>query len=370
MKLTKAELRALLRKDFYSFAIRSFLELNPQTLFLPNWHLELVADRLEKCIRGEITRLIINVPPRSLKSLFASIAAPAYIHGHNPSTQIVCCSYGLELASYLALQCRTLMQGHLYQALFPTRIAPDKQAICDFATTRGGGRLSTSVGGVLTGRGADVIIIDDPLKPDEALSEAQRTAVNDWYRHTLFSRLNDKQRGVVIIIMQRLHEDDLVGHVLEGTKEPWTVLSLPAVAERDETYTFDTPSGQRTVTRKAGEALHPERENLETLQRIRQEQGEYNFGAQYQQSPAPFGGGMVKACWFQTYTPNTLPGGFELIINSWDTANKTSELADFTVCTTWGLYQKKLYLLDVYPGRLDYPALKRAVRDRNWSTGP
>lgn len=127
-------------------------------------------------------------------------------------------------------------------------------------TTKQGFRLSTSVGGVLTGRGADIIIIDDPLKPDEALSDTQRKFVNDWYQHTLCSRLNDKRRGCIIPIMQRLHEDDLVGHVLG--KEHWEVLRFPAIAEEDETHVIETPYGTRTFKRRAGEALHSEREPL------------------------------------------------------------------------------------------------------------
>ena len=160
-------------------------------------------------------------------------------------------------------------------------------------TTAGGFRLATSVGEVLTGRGADLIIIDDPLKPDEAASETQRRNVNDWYDGTLFSRLNNKAEGVIIVIMQRFHEDDLVGHLLK--QEGWTVLSFPAIAEVDETHVIDTVLGRRRFLRAAGEPLHPERESLETLKTIRETIGTYNFAGQYQQTPAPAGGGMVRA---------------------------------------------------------------------------
>jgi hypothetical protein len=175
----------------------------------------LIASKLEACRRGEITRLIINVPPRSLKSHAAAVAFPAFVLGHNPSAQIICASYGQDLANKHSLDCRTVMTSEWYRGLFPTRLAPHKQSTQEFLTTQNGFRLATSVGGVLTGRGADFIIIDDPLKPDEALSETQRKAVNEWYDHTLYSRMNDKRTGSIIIIMQRLHEDDLVGHVLE-----------------------------------------------------------------------------------------------------------------------------------------------------------
>ena len=244
-------------------------------------------------------RLIINLPPRSLKSLLASIAFPAWCLGHDPSAQILCVSYAQDLADKLARDCRSIMMSEWYRRLFPTRLAAHRQAVQEFITTRQGYRLATSNGGVLTGRGADIILIDDPLKPEEALSDAQRQAANEWYDHTLYSRLNDKRNGAIVIIMQRLHEDDLVGHVLE--QEPWDVVRFPAIAEEDETHEIETIWGPRTFTRRRGEALHPEREPLDTLDRIRRTIGEYNFAGQYQQSPAPLGGGLVKKEWFKCY---------------------------------------------------------------------
>src|SRR5690242_21885042 len=150
-------------------------------------------------------------------------AFPAWIMGHNPSAQIICASYAQDLADKHAIDCRALMNSSFYQRLFPaTRLSSEKRAVADFLTTARGCRKATSVGGVLTGRGADFIIIDDPLQPDEALSETQRKAVNEWYDHTAYSRLNDKRNGCIILIMQRLHEDDLVGHVLG--QEPWRLV--------------------------------------------------------------------------------------------------------------------------------------------------
>jgi predicted phage terminase large subunit-like protein len=232
----------------------------------------------------------------------------------------------------------------------------------EFITTRQGYRLATSTGGVLTGRGADIILIDDPLKPEEALSDAQRKAANEWFSHTLYSRLNDKRSGAIVIIMQRLHEDDLVGHVF--AQEPWEVLSFPAIAESDEVHEIETILGSRRFRRRQGEALHPDREPLETLDRIRGTIGEYNFAGQYQQSPAPLGGGLVKAEWFKYFGEKDRPESFDRIVQSWDTANKATELSDFSVCTTWGLKGKNLYLLGLLRQRLEYPALKRAVREQ------
>jgi len=357
--ISAAEYQIFARNDFYTFMHRAFLELNPRTLFLHNWHIELIASRLEACRRGETTRLIINVPPRSLKSHAASVAFPAFILGHNPSAQIICASYGQDLANKHSLDCRTVMSSESYRSVFPTRLASQKQAVQEFMTTQNGFRLATSVGGTLTGRGADFIIIDDPLKPEEALSQNKREAVNEWFDHALRSRLNDKQKGCIIIIMQRLHEDDLVGHVLE--QEHWEHVKLSAIAEEDETHIIDSCYQPRTVRRRAGEALHPEREPLDFLKRQRQMIGEYNFAGQYQQRPSPLGGGMVKAEWFKYYVPGQEPSKFDLVFQSWDTANKCTELSDFSVCTTWGSKNKRLYLLDVLRERLDYPQLKRAV---------
>jgi len=363
VKLAATEYHALVRQDLYAFTERCFYELNPSTPFLPNWHIEVVTSALEECRRGENTRLNINQPPRSLKSHTVSVAFVAFVLGHDPTAQFICASYGQDLSNKHAIDCRSIMSSDWYRALFPrTRLSSKRQAVEEFVTTQGGFRLSTSVGGVLTGRGAEYVIIDDPLKPDEALSETQRKAVNNWFDHTLYSRLNDKRKGRIILVMQRLHEDDLVGHVLN--LEPWKTIRFPAIAEEDETHSIVTPYGIRDFSRMTGEALHPAREPLQILRRIRESQGEYNFAGQYQQSPAPLGGGLVKAEWFKTYSASDLPAKFEMVFQSWDTANKPTELSDYSVCTTWGVNDKRLYLLNVCRKRLGYPELKRAVEEQ------
>jgi predicted phage terminase large subunit-like protein len=359
---TRADYETLLRQDFGSFAARCFYDLNPQTELAMNWHVEVIAAKLTAVRLGKIPRLIINLPPRHLKSILASVAFPAWCLGHDPSAQILCVSYAEALSNKLARDCRSIMMSPWYRRIFPTRLAAHRQAVQEFLTTREGYRLATSNGGVLTGRGADIILIDDPLKPEEALSDTQRQAANDWFSHTLYSRLNDKRTGAIVIIMQRLHEDDLVGHVL--AQEPWDVVSFPAIAEEDEVHKIETILGPRTFIRQRGGALHPEREPLDTLDRIRGTIGEYNFAGQYQQSPAPLGGGLVKAGWFKYYGEKDRPESFDRIVQSWDTANKATELSDFSVCTTWGIKGKNLYLLSVLRRRLEYPALKRAVREQ------
>ena len=162
--------------------------------------------------------------------------------------------------------------------------------------------------------------------------------------------------------MQRLHEDDLVGHVLE--QEKWDVISFQAIAERDEEHMVKTPLGILKFQRKTGEPLHPERENLTTLAQLRQTMSEYNFQSQYQQAPIPLGGAMVKKEWLKFYEPGDQPAKFDLILQSWDTANKATELSDYSVCTTWGKKKNNFYLLNVLRRRMEYPDLKRAVREQ------
>ena len=174
---------------------------NPQTELAMNWHVEVIAAKLTAVRQGRIRRLIINLPPRHLKSLLASIAFPAWCLGHDPSAQILCISYAEALSNKLARYCRSIMTSRWYRHIFPTRLAAHRQAVQEFLTTREGYRLATSNGGVLTG--ADIILIDDPLKPEEALSDTQRQAANDWFSHTLYSRLNNKRTGAIVIIMQR-----------------------------------------------------------------------------------------------------------------------------------------------------------------------
>jgi predicted phage terminase large subunit-like protein len=351
-------LDSVLRRDFMSFLEYAFYELNPEAELLVSPHIEVMASRLEACRQGNVRRMIVNLPPRSLKSHCVTVAFPAWLLGHNPAGQIICASYGQDLADKHARDSCTLILSQFYRRLFPeTRLSVEKQAVSEFITTVQGFRMATSVGGVLTGRGADIIIIDDPLKPDEALSETKRTSVNEWYDNTLLSRLNNKESGIIIIVMQRLHQDDLVGHVLEQGN--WELISFPAIAEEDETHDYEDWSGPHSFIRKKGDVLHPERESLATLMEMRKRMGEYNFQSQYQQSPAPPGGAMVKTKWLQYY--DVLPERFWFVVQSWDTANKSGELNDYSVCTTWGVYDCKRYLLDVFRQRLNFPELKRAV---------
>jgi predicted phage terminase large subunit-like protein len=309
-------------------------------------------------LRGEINRLIINMPPRSLKSITASVALQAFMLGHDPTRRIICASYSGELAHKHSNDFRAVLSTSWYRTIFPeTQIGPYKDSETEIELTRRGFRLATSVGGTLTGRGGDVIIIDDPLKPIDALSEVKRNGANEWFSNTVLSRIDDKRTGTIVIVMQRVHMDDLTGFVL-GQSDEWTVLSLPAIADAFETITLTMGEVHH---RRPGEALSPQREPREVLERLRLQLGSDLFSAQYQQAPVPPGGAMIKRHWVQRYTElPTCSGSF--ILQSWDTAAKGGPDNDWSVCTTWlQANDCQWYLLDVWRGRIDYPTLKSKV---------
>jgi predicted phage terminase large subunit-like protein len=360
MVLSPARMAAeIYRQDLVAFIHRSFLELEPAKTFEYNWHLELIAQGLKDVANGSCKRLIINVPPRHLKSHSASIAFPAWFLGHFPEKQVACVSYGQDFSDTLARHSRRLMNSAFYQAIFATRISSKRDTVADFETTQGGFRFSTSVGGGFTGRGADVIVIDDPLKADEALSDARRESVNEWFDNTLRSRLNRQEHGAIIIIMQRLHINDLVAHVQET--ENWRVLSFSAIAETNELHEVRSAYGTTRLRRKEGDILQPSLTSRQTLETLRTTMTSYHFAAQYQQNPQPPEGNVVKREWLRFYTPDEKPPAFDTILQSRDTAVKDTELANFSVCTTWGIRDKKAYLLDVFRRRLSFPDVKKYV---------
>ena len=351
-------LRALLRTNISAFVHKVFMTLAPGQVFVPNWHLEAIAYQLERVLSGKTKRLIINLPPRSLKSIMASVALPAFALGLDPTRKIICVSYSGDLAKKHANDFRAILEAKWYRELFPGTRIGHKDSEIEIETTARGSRLATSVGGTLTGRGAEIIIIDDPLKPDDAYSEAKRNAANEWFKNTLLSRLDDKRTGAIVIDMQRVHIDDLTGFV-QSLSDDWEVLSLPAIAPIDE----DIPiSADKIYHRKAGEALSPEREPLAVLEQLKAQLGGDAFSAQYQQEPAPPGGAMVKRDWIKRYRDLPAKDRRTYVIQSWDTASKGGPQNDFSVCTTWFLTDTQWHLVHVYRKRVDYPELKAAVR--------
>ncbi|WP_435018481.1 phage terminase large subunit [Tundrisphaera sp. TA3] len=345
---------ALLRTRLAAFTRKAFSTVDPSTPYSHNWHIDLIAEYLEACTRREIKRLIINIPPRNMKSISVTVAWPAWLLGLNPAERIIAASFAYKLSLKLSVDTRLIMGSEWYRRIFPgTQISGDTDTKEKFITTRRGMRLTSSVDGSPIGEGGDFLIVDDPLSATAAISDTQREAANVWFDQGFSTRLNDKKNGVIVLVMQRLHTNDLTGHLLE--KGGWEHLCLPAIAEKNETITF----GRVSVTRKEGEALHPGREDLEVLARQKIALGSYGFAGQYQQRPAPAEGGIFKSAWLRRFREPQEK--YLRIVQSWDTAYKPGQLNDPSCCTTWGEKPDGFDLLHVMVKRLEYPELKNKL---------
>ena len=359
MKMTKtsdqAILNAILRQDLGAFIAKVFQTVRPGDEYLHNWHIDAIVYCLMQAYQGSERRLIITQPPRSLKSICTSVAFVAWSLGHDPSRGFACVSYSHLLATDFARQFRMVVTSDWYRALFPN-MQLCKATETDCETTKGGGRFVVPVGGSFTGRGADFIIVDDPIKATDAQSDKRRTTVKGWHESTLLSRLNNKIKGAIILVMQRLHEDDLAGKLLaEGG---WSNLNLPAIAEEDQ----EIPIGPgATYRRKMDEVLHAEREPRAVLEELKRGMGSLTFSAQYQQRPIPLEGNLVRRQWIRPYKSAPIRTTGAQVVQSWDVASTTSDTSDWSVCTTWLTMKRVYYLLDVWRGRLQFPALKRKL---------
>lgn len=373
IKATPELMRALYKADLSSFIEFTFKTLYPNREYKHNWHVDVIADKLMQCYHRKCKRLIINMPPRALKSTCASIAFPAWVLANNPSEQIMCISYGDELVRDFGSHTRTVMTSPKYQAMFPeAQISSRNPSPSQIRTLKGGVRQGISAGGPITGRGADIIVMDDVLKAS-AINTKERDHINQWYDDNIYQRLNNKKDGVIILVMQRLHEYDLAAHLMEQSDE-WELLELRAIAEEDEQYTLSEYGNRVTYARAEGEALHPEMESVEQLNKLKQAVGSYVFAAQYQQAPTADKESLVRAEWFGEYPLDLLNQqkllnsrqhyqrlGFYPIIQSWDTAGKTEANSDYSVCVTLGVKDKQYYVLDVFRKKLRVAELSQAV---------
>jgi len=350
--------KALIRTKLHTFMKRAFGQLKPGDTFIDGVYLRAMCRALEKVESGETRRLIIALPPRHLKSHCTSVAFTAWLLGRNPTKEIICASYSSALSEDFSLQARQLMEAPWYRAIFPkTKLSPSKKSVKEFRTTRNGKRLATSVGGTLTGRGGDITIIDDPMKAEDAHSETKRAAVLNWFKSTVSTRKDDPKTGAIIVVAQRLHEDDLIGNLLQTGD--WDILELPSIATRHQE--LDLGDGVHW-DRAPDELLHPERFGQKELDEARREIGSSAFEAQHQQRPAPAGGNLIKTEWFGTYEGTPELASYEAIVQSWDTASVPGESNDWSVCTTWGLLGNQIYLLDVHREQYIYPDLLRVAQ--------
>lgn len=320
-------LRELLARKRAKERLIPFTEYSfPQ--YVPAPHHALIAEKLEDVAHGRIDRLMINMPPRHGKSELASRRFPAWFLGLNPSKSVIAASYNSDLATDFGRQVRNIIATPEYGHLFDTTLAEDSRAANRWNTAQGGGYVAAGVGTAITGRGADVLLIDDPLKDrEEADSELQRQKVWDWYTSTAYTRL--APGGRVIVIQTRWHEDDLSGRLLADEArggDKWEVLELPAINDQ-------------------GEALWPEFYPLPVLERYRSVLPPRDWSALYQQRPTPDEGDYFKREWFKFY--NTVPNHLR-VYGASDYA-VTARGGDYTVHVVAGIDpDDNLYLIDVW----------------------
>lgn len=359
------DLARLVHDRFDVFAAVAARMLNPGSDYDPAPAFFAITAALADVASGKTKRLLINVPPRTGKSLAASVALPAYLLGRDPSLDIICVSYSGDLATKFSRQTRDLMQTPVYRRVFPATVLGGKVTETEFETTRRGGRIATSIGGTLTGRGGDVIIIDDPMKPEEANSPIARERVWTWYLETLLSRLDDKVNGRIVVVMQRLHVDDLAGHLIE--QGGWTVLAIPAIAT--EETTLRVGPGCRWV-RSPGGLIHPERDTDEVYERIRRDIGSAAFSAQYQQEPLPKETGILDWDWFRTWDHVPEAHGRGRWITSWDLAIKAGDTNDWSVGIVAWVNATDVWIVDVIRMREPFPRLVQRMAQTARSRSP
>ena len=347
---------ALARQDLEFFVLLAFRVLGDEP-YHHNWHIAAIAHQLTRVMHGKCRRLIITMPPRTMKSFIASVCLPAWLLGRNPQEKIICASYNQPLASYFAFQMRRLVESPWYREVFPgTRIDPRKSGLEEIRTTRGGYRLSTSVGGTLTGRGGNWVIIDDPIKSDDAGSEAVRNTVSQWFSATVISRFNNPNQGKIVVVAQRLHLRDLPGEL--AASGGWDQLELPLIAPRAQTIAL---GDEFEYLREAGEVLHPARFDPKTIADLKAAMGPQDFEAQYNQRPLPPGGAVFRLEWLKRYEHRPHDHHTQAIVQSWDTAFEVAGNNDYSVCSTWAISGTNYYLLDVFRKRLAFPELEQAI---------
>jgi len=385
--LAKPNARVKVEREYAARSMREFVRqawhvVEPSTPFVPGWHIDAIIEHLEAVTRGQIRYLLINVPPRHMKSLLVSVFWPAWEWIQHPERRWLYSSYAATLSIRDSVKCRRLIESPWYQARWSHvySLTSDQNTKGRFDNNRSGYRLSTSVGGAVTGEGGDRIVCDDPHKVDEVHSDSVRTGALDWWDIAMSTRVNDPKTSAMVVIMQRCHQRDLSGHLLE--KSGWEHLCLRAEYEGPTRVTsigFSDPRGE------IGELLWPEQFGPEEIESLKRSLGSYGAAGQLQQRPSPAGGGIFKREWFRYFQPRganlppvivRLPDGSTTSIaaieaprqveeqaQSWDCSFKDLDTSDYVVGQMWARLGPHFLLGDQVRGRMDCPATVKAVRD-------
>lgn len=384
--LEKPSNRVKVERELAARSLREFVRqawpiVEPATAFVPGWHIDAICEHLEAISRGEIRNLLINVPPRHMKSLLVSVFWPTWEWARHPELRWLYSSYAASLSIRDSVQCRRLIESPWYRARWGHvyKLTSDQNAKSRFDNNRSGYRLSTSVGGSVTGEGGDRIVCDDPHKVDEVESDTVRKGAIDWWDIAMSTRVNDPKTSAMVIVMQRCHQRDLSGHLLE--KGNFEHLRLPAEYEGPGRVTSIGFSDPRT---QMGELLWPGRFGPKEIADLKISLGSYASAGQLQQRPSPAGGGIFKRHWFRYFQPRganlppvlvNLPGGtqasiqaievprqVEEQIQSWDCSFKDLDTSDYVVGQMWGRLGAFFFLGDQVRGRMDCPGTVKAVR--------
>src|SRR5215469_10848675 len=360
--------------DTKELSLKAFVQeawsiLEPVSTLQWNWHLDLICDYLTlvrdnkfktKCGQ-HLEGLIFNVPPRTMKSLLITVFFPIWLWTTDPARRFMFVSYSEKLSTQHSVFRRSVIESDWYQQRWGRifSFSKDQNLKSHYENSKRGTMFSTGMQATATGLGGDVLIFDDPLNPEQAVSQLEREAVNLRFDTTFRSRINNPETGVKIIIMQRLHELDLTGHVLGREKSRWLHLRLPAIAEKDEVWKY--PASRRTKKQKAGELLWPQRLPQSFLESQRVGMGSWAFNGQYQQRPAPLDGGIIKRQWVRFY--RQLPEKFDFIVQSWDCTFSGGADNDFVAGQVWARSGGKYYLLPYRTyDRLDFGPTIAAIK--------
>jgi predicted phage terminase large subunit-like protein len=377
--LAKVE-RELAERSFYEFVLQAWHVTEPVTPFVDGWHIGAIIEHLEAVSLGQIRNLLINVPPRHMKSLLVSVFWPAWEWIRNPHLRYLYSSYAASLSIRDSVKCRRLIESPWYRSRWADRFAltTDQNTKGRFDNNRTGYRLATSVGGAVTGEGGDRIVCDDPHNVQEAESDSIRSSTLEWWDVAMSTRQNDPKTTAMVVVMQRCHERDLAGHLLE--KGNWEHLCLPAEYEGSRRK---TSIGFQDPRRHHGELLWEERFGPQEIQELKVNLGSYASAGQLQQRPSPSGGGIFKREWFRYWQlrganlppvevrlgdgtvklvqPVDVPAGVDEQIQSWDCAFKDLDTSDFVVGQVWARKAGAFLLGDQVRARMNCPATVRAV---------
>lgn len=384
----RAFVEAMLNPDYIPLAVycrEAWRVVEPATPFLPNWHIEAISDHLEAVTFGEIRNLIINIPPRHMKSLTVSVFWPTWTWTFAPATRWLFASYAEALAIRDSLKSRRIIQSEWYQNSWKHvfTLTGDQNQKSRFENSKTGYRLATGVGGIGTGEGGDFIVVDDPHKVKEAESATVREGVLEWWDSTMPTRLNNPKTGAKVIIQQRVHEADLSGHLLEKMKEggeTWELLKIPA--EYEPTVSV-TGIGFTDPRQEPGELLWENRFDRESIDNLKRSLGSRRAAGQLQQNPAPAEGDIFKRQWWRFWLPagvnappitvrlsdNTIftcpqmsiPGHLSDILQSWDMTFSDNADNAFVVGQVWARHLADKFLLDQVRDRWGLPATLKAV---------